>query len=71
MIEVGQRVKIKPFRDLHFHDSVSVNYTTVGTVVAVYPDHQWFSVEYGEKDGPKMRASFKFSDIGSAAKICP
>lgn len=43
----------------------------VGTVVQVFPEHQWFSVEY--VIGPKntlLRTSFKFADIGNSVSIC-
>lgn len=68
MIKVGQKVRFDPFKDITgFSSNDCRGKTVVGTVVMVNVPHKWFSVEYGN---PKMRASFKFCDIGQAVTVC-
>lgn len=67
MAKVGQKVRFDPFYYIVGYASESVRGNLVtGTVVEVYEDHKWFSVEYGD---PKAGASFKFCDIGERVKI--
>lgn len=68
MIEVGQKVRFDPFREIKGFGSEANRGTYVtGTVVMVNVPHRWFSVEYGNS---RMRDSFKFSDIGTAVTVC-
>lgn len=67
MIKVGQKVKIYPFAFVTGSGAeMERDRVCVGTVVYVNEQHKWFSVEYGD---PKMRASYKFCDIGSVVMI--
>lgn len=67
MVEVGQKVRFDPLHYVVGYASELVRGNLVtGTVVEVYEDHKWFSVEYGD---PKARASFKFCDIGERVKV--
>jgi hypothetical protein len=34
--------------------------------VEIYPEHHWFSVEYGD---PKQRTSFMFFEIGERVMV--
>ena len=68
MIKVGQKVRFDPFEYLTgFGASDNRGNYVIGTVVMVNEQNQWFSVEY---ENPKMRASFKFCDIGEAVTVC-
>ncbi len=68
MIKVGQKVRFDPFAEvMGFGIEENRGDYVTGTVVAVYPRGQWFSVEYGN---PIARTSFKFCDIGKEVKIC-
>ena len=68
MVEVGQKVRFDPFLCIMGYGADLCRGTIVtGTVVMVNEPHRWFSVEYGN---PKARISFKFSDIGTAVKVC-
>ena len=68
MIKVGQKVRFDPFEYLTgFGASDNRGNIVTGTIVMVNNPHGWFSVEYGD---PKMRASFKFCDIGEAVTVC-
>lgn len=67
MVKVGQKVRFDPYSMVTGYASELVRGNLVtGTVVEVYEDHKWFSVEYGHT---KARASFKFCDIGEVVKI--
>ena len=67
MVKVGQKVRFDPYSMVTSYGSELVRGNLVtGTVVEVYEDHKWFSVEYGD---PKARASFKFCDIGERVKV--
>lgn len=67
MVEVGQRVIFDPCANMSgFGISNDRGNIVTGTVVAVYKDHKWFSVEYGTA---KLRTSFKFVDIGGVVHI--
>ena len=68
MIKVGQKVQFDPFKEITgFGSDDNRGKLVTGTVVMVNEPHSWFSVEYGN---PKMRASFKFCDIGTAVTVC-
>ena len=64
-MRVGQKVRFDPFEGARFADVTALRAKVTGTIVAIYPKHQWFSVEYGNK----QRTSFKFSDIGSVVSL--
>lgn len=65
-VEVGQKVRFDPFEVAYGYAVETCRGEVTGTVVEVYKDHKWFSVEYGE---PKQRMSFKFCDIGERVMI--
>ena len=68
MIQVGQKVRFDPYKNMKgFGVELVRGVKVTGTVVLINEHHKWFSVEYGN---PKLRTSFKFSEIGSAVKIC-
>ena len=66
MVSVGQKVQFDPFESDNFLGIGAIRYTVTGTVVEVYKNHKWFSVEYGN---PKQRTSFKLCDIGKSVKL--
>lgn len=65
MIQVGQKVRFDPFETASGFGINELRKEVVGTVIAVYHKHQWFSVLHGE-----LRTSFKFCDIGDNVHIC-
>ena len=65
MIRVGQTVRFDPFATVLGFGVDEIRQEVVGTVVEVYYEHKWFSVQYG-----KLRTSFKFCDIGTRVHIC-
>jgi hypothetical protein len=62
-ITAGQKVRFDPFEALFGYGIGDMRGLVTGTIVNVYPKHQWFSVVYGEH---KQRISFKFTDIGKS-----
>lgn len=58
-ISVGQQVQFDPFETVCGYGVDAIRGMVMGTIVKVYPEHKWFSVEYGEK----QRTSFKFCDV--------
>lgn len=67
MVTVDDVVRFDPFlQSTGFAADFHRGQMVFGTVVMVNYEHKWFSVEYGV---PKMRTSFKFSDIGEVVKI--
>ena len=69
MIEVGQKVKFDLYKGINVQN-LNISVTLTGTVVEVYEDHGWFSVEYVDEEKKKRRASFKFDDIGKTVNVC-
>lgn len=65
MIFVGQKVRFDPFATILGHGVDEMRHEVVGTVVAVYRKHKWFSVQYGN-----LRTSFKFCDIDDMVYFC-
>lgn len=65
-VSVGQKVQFDPFNGIRGPASSEVRKIVTGTVIAVYPEHKWFSVVYGVH---KLRTSFKFCDIGDGVKV--
>lgn len=65
-IAPGRKVRFDPFDTARFYGIGEVRGLVTGTIVKVYPEHQWFSVVYGE---PKQRISFKFCDVGERVKL--
>jgi hypothetical protein len=65
-VEVGQKVRFDPFECAFGYGIEACRGRVTGTIVDVYPEHQWFSVVFGE---PQQRISFKFCDIGERVKI--
>ncbi len=59
-IQVGQKVRFDPFETACGYGIDAIRGLVTGTIVEVYHDHKWFSVEYGER----QRTSFKFCDVG-------
>ena len=66
LIRVGQKVRFDPFETSFGFGIDDMRYEVKGTVVEVYPEHKWFSVEYGD---PKQRISFKFFEIGERVML--
>jgi hypothetical protein len=64
-MRVGQKVRFDPFEGIKFADVTALRGGVTGKIVAIYPKHKWFSVEYGNK----QRTSFKFSDVGSVVTL--
>ena len=65
LIRTGMKVRFDPFLTIIGFGVDEMRHDVVGTVVAVYYEHKWFSVQYG-----KLRTSFKFCDIGDTVHIC-
>ena len=65
-VSVGQKVQFDPFDDIKGFGLNEFRKTITGTIIAVYPKHQWFLVEYGIH---KLRTSFKFCDIGDGVEV--
>lgn len=65
-VSVGQKAQFDPWDDIKGFGANEFRTTVTGTVVAVYPKHQWFSVVYGVH---KLRTSFKFCDIGDGVEL--
>lgn len=65
-VSVGQKVQFDPFNGIRGPASSEVRKIVTGTVIAVYPEHKWFSVVYGVH---KLRTSFKFCDIEDGVNV--
>lgn len=65
-VSIGQKVRFDPFETSVGFGIEDCRGEVEGTVVEIYKDHKWFSVEYGE---PKLRTSFNFSDIGKTVML--
>ena len=65
-VSIGQKVRFDPFETGFGFGIEDCRGEVEGTVVQVYKDHKWFSVEYGD---PKQRTSFNFADIGKSVMI--
>lgn len=67
MIEVGQKVRLEPLKELTgFATKMNRKEAQVGTVIYVNRRHRWFLVEYFDR---KLRTSFKFSQIGQDVEL--
>ena len=66
-IRIGQKVRFDPFGEVMGYAIEECRGEVVGTIVEIYWEHKWFSVEYGES---KQRTSFNFADIGKTVKLC-
>ena len=66
-IRIGQKVRFDPFETILAFGIEDFRKEVVGTIVEIYWEHKWFSVEYGD---PKQRISFNFADIGKMVKLC-
>lgn len=70
MIKAGQKVCFRPFKEFTGFAADDIRQKIVtGTVVCVYEQNQWFSVEY-DCGGVDQRISFKFCQIGKDVLIC-
>ena len=65
-VRIGQKVRFDPFAGVRGYAIEECRAEVEGTVVEIYWEHKWFSVEYGE---PKQRTSFNFADIGQAVML--
>ena len=65
-VRIGQKVRFDPFENIVGFGIDACRCEVEGTVVEIYPEHKWFSVEYGD---PKQRISFKFCDIGERVRV--
>ena len=69
MVKVGTKVKFDPFEPMTgFGISMNQGEMVYGTVVQIYYQHNWFSVEY-DCGGVMERTSFKPDDIGKRVYI--
>lgn len=67
MIEVGQKVRLEPLKELTgFATKMNRKEAQIGTVIYVNRRHRWFLVEYLDR---KLRTSFKFSQIGQDVEL--
>ncbi len=64
-MRIGQKVRFDPFADAKCADVGAIRGTVTGTIVAIYPNHHWFSVAWGNK----QRTSFHISDVGSVVTL--
>lgn len=67
-IHVGQTARFDPFHFQVDQEQLKGQPTITGKVVLVNATHGLFSVEY--QLGSVFRTTFKFSQIGTAVKIC-
>lgn len=65
-IAPGRKVRFDPFETASGYGVEAIRGLVTGTIVKVYPEHQWFSVAYGN---PVQRISFKFCDVGERVKF--
>lgn len=65
-VSIGQKVRFDPFEASFGFGIDNCRGEVEGTVVEIYKDHKWFSVEYGD---PKQRTSFNFADIGKMVML--
>ena len=65
-IAPGRKVRFDPFETAMGYGIDECRGIVTGTIVKVYPEHQWFSVAYGN---PTQRISFKFCDVGERVKF--
>jgi hypothetical protein len=65
-VSVGQKVRFDPFETAVGFGIEACSCEVEGTVVEIYPEHHWFSVEYGD---PKQRTSFMFFEIGERVMV--
>lgn len=65
-VSVCQKVQFDPYDDIKGFGLNEFHKTITGTIIAVYPKHRWFLVEYGIH---KLRTSFKFCDIGDGVEV--
>lgn len=63
-IKVGQKVKFDPFRGIHTYGYIRSSKDVEGTVVEIFRDHRWFSVQYGEPPNT-FKTSFKFDELNN------
>lgn len=66
LVAVGQKAQFDPWDGISGTGVKEFRKVVTGTVIAVYPEHKWFSVVYGVH---KLRTSFKFCDIGDGVKV--
>ena len=67
VVSIGQKVRFDPFETSLGFGVDECRVEVEGTVVAIYPEHKWFSVAYGE---PRQLTSFKFFEIGERVMLC-
>lgn len=68
-IKVGQKVKFDPFKDIRTYGYIRTKKDVEGTIVEVFPDHRWFSVQYGEPPNT-FKISFRFEDLNECVYFC-
>ena len=62
MINVGQKVRCRPYAGIRMLGFATSDEVVVGLVIYVNEDHRWFTVEYDDEH--HFRVCFNFSDIG-------
>ena len=65
-VKIGQKVRFEPFETSCGFGIDECRVEVEGTVVEIFPEHKWFSVEYGDT---KQRISFKFFEIGERVML--
>lgn len=64
MIEVGQKVRYDPFKDMTYMGVGEIRKTVTGVVTYVNHKRGWFVVEH---EG--IKTTFRFTDIGKDVRI--
>jgi hypothetical protein len=67
VIKVGQRVRFDPWHGIHILNGMVTGEEVIGTIISVYPQHRYFTVEY-ERDNIKYKTSFNFNDVYGSHK---
>lgn len=68
MIEVGQKVRFIPLKDVRVFGLEDDNKEKIGVITYINVPHKWFLVEY-DGIGCKLRSGYKFCDIGATVFI--
>ena len=70
-IKVGDKVTFDYLKDIKIRGVAAGSLDVTGTVIEVFPEHHWCSVEYFlGPDNTRFRTSFNFVDIGITVFPC-
>ncbi len=64
MIEIGQKVRYDPFKDMTYMGVGEIRQIVTGTVTYINYKRGWFMVEH-----ESMKNTFRFTDIGKSVWI--